>query len=64
VIFWKYVKESQLKVKNFTERMLEKQSENRRRALRNIEKICKKCWRAIHWVEIFIIAVEILHIFR
>lgn len=64
MISWKSVKESQLKVKNFSAGMLEKQPENRKRVLKHTGKICKTCWRVIRWTEIIVVIVELLLIFR
>lgn len=64
MISWKYVKESQLKVKKFSVKMLEKLSEIRKRTLKHTGKIYKTFWRVIRWTEIIIITVELLLIFR
>jgi len=64
VRFWKSVKELQLNLKNISERMLERQPEPWKKILKHTGKICKTCWRVIHWTEIIVIVVEILHTFR
>lgn len=64
MIFWKSVKESQLKFKKFLVGMLEKLSENLNRVLNHTGNICKNYWRVIRWTEIIIIIVELLLIFK